>query len=858
MIKKISIQKLFTPLRCNFYLEHGIGNFDRGVSLSCSKGMQRQEDPFLQSKLLYNIYDCLDNQNPKQALNLCLKARKKYPNSIALQSINALTCLRLGKIEEANILIEKLLLSPPIHHNDTSLFALRICLIDLERYTDCIGLFEQVFQRDPADNIENGIQLFLLYCYSNEFQKQYQLATKLFKTLKEVKFLYWGITSLELQSKNTTNDISIKIALKMVEIIEGLGDGINSLNELELLITIYKKSHLIEKALNLLIRFKHFYLQEEQFNFTLVSLLDLNFNWKELYFVTRSLVFTNGELNLNVNFIFIELFIKSCWKLKEGEGIETQNDNLLENTSSSLDTFLVSFRSHSHSFLDDIESLKQIESSSRNGAIIKCKVMKYFGNENEFTTSILQLYNQTKGKDCCFYDVYYFTRELNQRQKEEIEKELIGYTNESCNNSLVRLIKTLNEESVNLPTVLSNNSIPNIFYSLIMKYLSSYSTTTDTLYLNSAYLLVSELVSQDPSNFYYQIIFIAISQQLGLFLASYEEFERLAVKNIQLDLLLFLVCENSSLLGHFDISIDLFKRAFQLYHSNGKEISDLMQQSFRQSNYLQTIDFYSFKEKLENSLQWFLLEGETLLIDPLIKINQLQDLNLLSSLQDSYSNRQSNISQLNDNRDFSILEIPFGKIEFLSKLFAHKTVSTAQLYSLIQLICKKYLENKLDEIEELKIKYEKYLATDNNTSVFMFNFFYKLFFDKQIEEALNILRNQINTTLQITTMNYEERVQLTQLVICFCYSCLFVLIRKVDKLEIVVVVLKEIGNELIDLINHIELKPFDIKIKEMTTILECDKITCHLERIQQCRTKELTKIKNTFTALAKQKLLLLN
>ena len=186
-------------------------------------------------------------------------------------------------------------------------------------------------------------------------------------------------------------------------------------------------------------------------------------------------------------------------------------------------------------------------------------------------------------------------------------------------------------------------------------------------------------------NFVYKIYLIIVAQQIGLISFAFRLFEDLSIKNIQLDSLCYLAAENATDFGHFDIATQLFHRAFCLHYTNRKECAEAVSYCFRNVSYAKLIDFYGLSNTLENSLQWLLMEGEMLVIEP-------------------------------------------GKrFKFVDQLFARKSSIVAQLYSLFQLLCKRF-EPK--EIESLQKEMESYRVLETGIDSLcqpLFSFVVELF-----------------------------------------------------------------------------------------------------------------------------------
>lgn len=663
-----------------------------------------------QSRQIYSIYDCLDNQSPKQALNLCLKARKKHPNSLLLQALHSLTLIRLGKVTEAESILNGLLLSPPSSLNDNILFPINVCLRDLGRFQDAVVLYEKYFEYNPL-NIEAGIQLFLALCRTKEFQKQYQLSLKLYKlssTASNAKFLYWGITSLLLQHQWDSSDakrsgIFIRLALKLVEKIRQLGnDSIHSIEELLIVLKVYEESKCNVEAFDVLTSFKKLFTNEDEYLKKLVSLYKATGQWKELFGVVKDLIFNSFD------WVYFLLFVESCVHLK------LYDSDILAEQSSDQDTEKAA---EVESCIDKFKVFCIENSSNRNYSISLCMLEREFGSADSFSQCLLNFYFKMSDKECCLGDVisllekatvqqreFFYLRAVEKSSKDFYLKRLIrsmqykyGIAFDSIEN-VQSICHISNEELHSQPVSneeLNRDSEQFIFYQILM-LLDEFDkdAVKCTTKLNTAFALTKKLLKKCPNNFNFQCIFICIAQYLGLFLVALDEFKKMDVKNIQLDSVLYLLSENAADLGHFDCALDFFQRAFVIYFSNRKEVSEILTFAFKQGSYQKVTEFYEFQWTIENSLQWLMLEGEILGIEPVVSVQQQSDLNNFYTLNESYSEKiilsAEEAEQLIDNRDLQLIEFePGNRLKFVERMFFKKSVKIAHLHSMIQLLCKK-------------------------------------------------------------------------------------------------------------------------------------------------------------------------
>ena len=402
--------------------------------------------------------------------------------------------------------------------------------------------------------------------------------------------------------------------------------------------------------------------------------------------------------------------------------------------------------------------------------------------------------------------------------------------------------------------------------------------------LNLAYPLTKELICKNPTNFYYQCIFICIAQYLGLYLAALDEFKKMDVKNIQLDSVLYLISENAADLGHFDHALDAFQRAFVLYYSNRKEVSEILAIAFKQGAYLKVIDFYAFQWSIENSLQWLMIEGEALAIEPLVSVQNPQDISNFYTLNETYSEKiiltPQEISQLVDNRDYNLIEFEPGKrYSWVNKLFTRKTIPVAHLYALIQLLCKRLHERDFDGLQRAFEQFDSLLAKipKDNSSYYLFYYIRNLILHLSSSEKVTPLEDILDSLkIEIESFDlnctFEKRIHLTHLVICFCYSCIcFALLKdgiKESNCDLSVKKLTILGNQ-----SRSIGKIFMQKIQELPIFSSFEKfgysdkavlfydgeeLSKLLSNCNKEYEREISRLKSSFSALIRQKLVLVS
>lgn len=175
-----------------------------------------------------------------------------------------------------------------------------------------------------------------------------------------------------------------------------------------------------------------------------------------------------------------------------------------------------------------------------------------------------------------------------------------------------------------------------------------------------AFWLVGRLARAQPTDFRFAVWRLVLAQKLGLFVEALRLFERLAVKNIQLDSLGYLIADNAAALGHFGVAEALLERIFALYYANRREAGSMAAQALRKRAYDKFVDFCAFQFALENSLQWLLLEGDVVVANAVASVASHAELQAFCAMIEQKHSEKTLLSArqkqlLVDNRDRSLL-----------------------------------------------------------------------------------------------------------------------------------------------------------------------------------------------------------
>lgn len=85
------------------------------------------------------VSDCLESGNNKKALQEADKVLRKTPNQLCFKALKALSLLRLGRNDEADVLVEEIAAENP--SNESTLQAMTVCYKEREECTCSVDVF---------------------------------------------------------------------------------------------------------------------------------------------------------------------------------------------------------------------------------------------------------------------------------------------------------------------------------------------------------------------------------------------------------------------------------------------------------------------------------------------------------------------------------------------------------------------------------------------------------------------------------------------------------------------------------------------------------------------------------------------
>ncbi|KAL1348752.1 hypothetical protein HN51_024889 [Arachis hypogaea] len=148
------------------------------------------------------IWDAIDSRQYKNAFKHVTTLLTKHPNSPYALALKALVLERMGKPEEALSVClkakEVLYANDSLLMDDLTLSTLQIVFQRLDHLDLATNCYEHACSKFP-NSLELMMGLFNCYVREYSFVKQQQTAIKMYKLAGEERFLLWAVCSIQLQ-----------------------------------------------------------------------------------------------------------------------------------------------------------------------------------------------------------------------------------------------------------------------------------------------------------------------------------------------------------------------------------------------------------------------------------------------------------------------------------------------------------------------------------------------------------------------------------------------------------------------------------------------------------------------------------
>lgn len=174
--------------------------------------------------------------------------------------------------------------------------------------------------------------------------------------------------------------------------------------------------------------------------------------------------------------------------------------------------------------------------------------------------------------------------------------------------------------------------------------------------LVEALCLLNYLLSNSPSNFHAKLLCLQIYHRLGCGWGAHETYERLDVKNVQLDSMGYLHCAQLPICGIPSIAKPLYDSTLKFFTASYKESLEFLAMCYKFGSFSKLQEFMDFRDRLSNSLHYALVSAETLISEMVcMSGTAAQNVESVGSFNLEPKKDRLDWAEMTDNRDLTVI-----------------------------------------------------------------------------------------------------------------------------------------------------------------------------------------------------------
>ncbi|KAL2915441.1 mitochondrial distribution and morphology [Polyrhizophydium stewartii] len=628
-------------------------------------------DSVLQRRL-EPIYEMLDAQNFRGAVQLCTKALKKTGADAPIKALKSYALLQLGNTDEAYELASQVAATKPV--DAATLQALRLTLLGAGKPHDLVPLYESAFE--ATKNVEWANHWFMALVRIGDL-KGYQLAaTKLHKLFKDSKYYFWAVMSLYMQAISpgcTNKALLLSLAQKTAE--KAVKDS--TLTTAETILDEQSKfdesKEILAGPLSDLIR-----VESER------SRVCLEIELKRADWGSAAAIATE-MLQKNIDdWASYTALAQAIGNLKSGESLIADAWSLIESLQQ---------RSLSQSQPCRGPFLAELLFVSR-------RIPRAGGSEPSLASLIVKYVRQFGSALSCFDDLLPYLRAVDPSDYAQIaeklrsefplsDTELPESGQESfmaidfirmdvtCRKILCFMSETLFTEverdqqisellqryhlSVPLGAALDNRERQpgDDYISLAAEYLlAAFVASRDRQILYRMIALVEFAIDKSKHNYHFRLLLVRLYFEAGVSQRALDHAQALDVKQVQLDTLSYLFTTDLELFGLYGQASQHFSNGLDIYDRNKSEVTtEAILQAFRFGTFSKIPEFIKFFERLDRSVQRSHFRIQISRCELMYFAKSIEDMReFFSGVEtDMFPWQDEELDKCHDNRDFTVL-----------------------------------------------------------------------------------------------------------------------------------------------------------------------------------------------------------
>ncbi|CAG8502005.1 8272_t:CDS:10 [Acaulospora morrowiae] len=696
--------------------------------------------PEVSERKIRPIYEALDSNNYKSALQQCNKLLKKQPDALVLKGLKALILERTGKPEEALKLCDEVKEGKPI--DEQILQALTMVYKSLGKFEEIVKIYENATGLNPT-NEELGNHLFMAMVRINDFKGQQQVALKLHKTFKSNKYLFWAIMSLLLQAENAPSGqsgILLSLAERMMQ--KAVQEGrLKHTEEVHLYLIVLLTQNKFEEALEVVTG-----------NLGKMCKGDTEIIriWNELLIKTEKWTQANElsrnsltETNLDDWRSYLT-YLDSCLHLLSKSSSD-ENDVSLEDARKFLYSLQETVKKNSEykrgPFLAEMELEKRV-TTELNGKPAK-----------EIDLLVVDYFKIFGAKACCFEDLQPYLKAIPNDLAKKIIKEIKATIDDSSDDEkskISNIQRNVNvyklERFLGLLAELTEDDVLSYVNKLWALYKDTlqygvnitetenqhgdecvilashalfdlYTKVGKNTFIMQAILLLEMALTKSKHNFQLKLLLIRLYQIVGIFYRQADLYKSMDFKHVQQDTMSHYIVARSFSSGSFEEAIQACYDTQSIYNNNQSETPEMVVQAYKFATFSKIQEFIAFYKELENSIQRALVDREIIRLEFLTAskvtangIIYIEELDVADLVYDgpllSICRSDDFYEARRDNRDFLVMLDcnPFGKSTFeeASRVSPKLDKYWLKLFTIIPLILKSMrVDQNVDTIKKL-------------------------------------------------------------------------------------------------------------------------------------------------------------
>ncbi|KAI3650071.1 hypothetical protein MP228_005703 [Amoeboaphelidium protococcarum] len=598
-------------------------------------------------KKLKPIYDALDYEQYKSAINLCNKMLKKsaQDSSVPLiKTLKAMALCRLGtsQLVEAKSIADDVfqqLVNGAVDLEDDLLHTLVLVYKKLIDNDKIVQLYTLAVARHPKDE-ELLAHLFMAHTRNLDYTNMKACATKMHKQFKSSKYLFWSIFSTYLCGVYNDDALCKTLATRMLD--KQYADGkLQNMEEYKFFIQLLIDDQSHDRALELLDK-GNFKLTVEQFQLQLKALLAKQDQNALFQFCLVQLQLWPDDYELWLH------LVQSCGGDKQMQ----------------------------EQFLQHIKQLMQ--TSNVRGPYLAFVEYAHEAEKSLFSEAFCQYYEKYGHKTCWFEDIKKYLKIIcdmtsedqcnllkklaNDRQTaytsvDDITRD-VNICKLKCALDLLQLDNGLLQKYQDAlvlgkdlePTV---NQFGDEFLVLYCQLLIK-----DELSLKNVQCCISLLkhgLGKSKFNVQFKLQLIRCLLYVGDFDEALSVYNSLDVKNILHDTVGWIIMPPAYFLGQLSKAQQLISNALTLYIENDGQVPEQVCQALKCEAYTKIVPFIEFHQKLTSSVH-----KANLLITS-AKLQLFQSFKSCSSVNEVVNGLSQlqplpDCTKLSDNRDLAVFD----------------------------------------------------------------------------------------------------------------------------------------------------------------------------------------------------------